>query len=210
MSASPRKKLLGQILKEMRIVHEGMIQEALSIQREEGGQIGQILIGLGHLTEPDLLKALGVQAGMEVVDLTSDDIDPEAVQKIDYNMASMFQIMPYRFNDDGALVVVMANPMNVAVLDDVRFMANCDVVGAVADQEEIRRAIERHYEDKADTMERFAKEAEEVPEVKHSTTGPVDLADEEAMAHSAPVIKLLNYVLFQAIRDQAADVHLEP
>ena len=210
MSASPRKKLLGQILKEMRVIHEGMIQEALSVQQQEGGQIGQILIRLGHLAEPDLLKALGVQAGMEVVDLGAVEVDPEAVRKIDYNMASMFQIIPFRYREDGTLVVAMANPMNAAVLDDVQFMANCQIEGAVADEEAIKRAIERHYEDKSGSMDRFKKEMEEAPEAPAQTSGPMDLADEEAMAHSAPVIKLLNYVLFQAIRDQAADIHLEP
>jgi len=206
-----RKKLLGQILKELRICHEGQIQEALALQREEGGLMGQLLVKLGHTTEGEILKALGVQAGMEVVDLASADIDPEAVKRIDYNMASMFQVLPIHFDAEGALVVAMANPMNLGVLDDVRFMANADVKGAVADEAQLIKAIERHYEDKASTMEKLAQEAGDAPEAEASVTGgPVDLADAEAMAQSAPVIKLLNYVLFQAIRDQAADIHLEP
>jgi len=206
-----RKKLLGQILKELRICHEGMIQEALALQREEGGLTGQLLVKLGHATESEVLKALGVQAGMEVIDLSETKIDPEAVKRIDYNMASMFQILPTHFAEDGALVVAMANPMNLGVLDDVRFMANADVKGAVADQAQLTRAIEQFYEDKTSTMEKLAQEASEEPEAEAAmTTGPVDLADAEAMAQSAPVIKLLNYVLFQAIRDQAADIHLEP
>jgi type IV pilus assembly protein PilB len=208
--SSGRKKLLGQILKEQRVCHEGMIQEALSLQREEGGLLGQILIRLGHMTENDLLKALGIQAGMDVVDLANANIDPEAVRRIDYNMATMFQILPIEFDSDGTLVVAMANPMNAGVLDDVRFMANAEVKGAVADQDQIRKSIERLYEDKTSTMEKLAQEAEEPEEGAGSATGPVDLADAEAMAQSAPVIKLLNYVLFQAIRDQAADIHLEP
>jgi len=207
-----RKKLLGQVLKELRVCHEGMIQEALSAQREEGGQIGQVLIRLGHLTESDLLKALGVQAGMEVVDLEKEQIDPEAVKRIDYNMASMFQILPFKIDEEGALVVALANPMNHAVLDDVRFMANCDVKGAVAEEAQIVRLIERHYENKADTASRFKSDdgPESVDVSGAGGSGPVDLSDAEAMAKSAPVIKLLNYILYQAIKDQAADIHLEP
>ncbi|MEN8150504.1 MAG: ATPase, T2SS/T4P/T4SS family, partial [Planctomycetota bacterium] len=209
LMATGRKKLLGQILKEQRICHEGMIQEALAIQGSEGGLFGQILIRLGHVTEGDVLKALGVQAGMEVIDLAEVTIDPEAVKRIDYNMASMFQVLPTHFDADGALVVAMGNPMNQGVLDDVRFMANAEVKGAVADADQLTKAIERLYEDKASTMDKLAAEAEDAPEAD-VTGGPVDLADAEAMAQSAPVIKLLNYVLFQAIRDQAADIHLEP
>jgi type IV pilus assembly protein PilB len=206
-----RKKLIGQILKEMRICHEGMIQEALAVQRQDGGLIGQILVRLGHITESDLLKALGVQAGMEVADLSTASVDPEAIRKIDYNMANMFQIFPFRFNENGDVVVAMANPMNVAVLDDVRFMANCGVVGAVAEESQIKAAIEKFYEDKSGVSDRIKKEMEEVEaQPARKADGPIDLADEEAMAQSAPVIKLLNYILFQAIRDQAADIHLEP
>jgi len=212
MSATGRKKLLGQILKEMGVCHEGMIQEALSAQRQEGGQIGQILIRAGHLDESNLLKALGVQAGMEIVDLAAVKVDPEAVKRIDYNMASMFGIFPYAFNAQGALLVAMANPMNLAVLDDVQFMANCEVAGAVADEGAIKKATEQFYDQKESTAARMEREdaVEETTGGAGSTDGPVDLSDAEAMAQSAPVIKLLNHILAQAIQDQAADIHLEP
>jgi type IV pilus assembly protein PilB len=210
MSASGRKKLLGQVLKELGACHEGMIQEALSIQREKGGQIGQILIGKGHIDETTLLKALGVQAGMEVVELTGATVDPAAVKKIDYSMASMFGIFPFRFNEAGALVVAMGNPMNQAVLDDVRFMANCDVVGAVADEAEIKAALEKHYEHKEAAAARKEREDTTDADAPAISSGPTDLSDAESMARSAPVIKLLNHILAQAIQDQAADIHLEP
>jgi len=211
MSATGRKKLLGQILKELGACHEGMIQEALSVQRKEGGQIGQILIRAGNLSESMLLKALGIQAGMEVVDLGAVQVDPKAVKKIDYSMASMFGIFPYGFNASGALLVAMANPMNLAVLDDVHFMANCDVAGAVADEAEIKRALETHYDQRESSAERMEREeSAEVADGPSSSDGPVDLSDSEAMARSAPVIKLLNHILAQAIQDQAADIHLEP
>ncbi len=211
MSPAGRRKLVGQILKEMGVCHEGMIQEALQIQGREGGQIGQILIRLGHITEGDLLKALGLQAGMEVVDLAETGVDAAAARKIDYHTASMFQILPYGFDASGALLVAMGNPMNAAVLDDVQFMANCPVRGAVADGALIQKAIEEVYEEKASAAERLVKERPGEEAVRReAVTGPVDLSDPEAMAKSAPVIKLLNHVLFQAIRDQASDIHLEP
>ena len=64
-----RKKLLGQVLKEMKLIHEGQVQEALQVQKKEGGQIGQILVRQGHVTEAQLMLALGRQSGLEVVDL---------------------------------------------------------------------------------------------------------------------------------------------
>ena len=83
MPPAPKKKqLLGQVIKSLGIgVHEGMIQEALSVQRQEGGQIGGILVRLGHVTEAQLLLALGKQAGLEVVDLRKTPPDRELVAR---------------------------------------------------------------------------------------------------------------------------------
>ena len=74
------KKLLGQVLKEMKAVHEGMVQEALSVQRKEGGQIGRILVRLGHVDEATLMAALGRQAGFETVDLSRVANTPDLVE----------------------------------------------------------------------------------------------------------------------------------
>ena len=77
---SVRKKLLGQIFKDMRILHEGQIQEALQTQKKDGGQIGQILVRLGHIDQSQLQMALGTQSGMEVVDLSS--MEPQADARV--------------------------------------------------------------------------------------------------------------------------------
>ncbi len=212
--APARKKMIGQILKEQGRCHEGMIQEALAVQRKDGGQIGQILVKLGHVTEADVIKALAVQAGLEVVDLAAVAIDGEAVRKIDVQMATMFSIFPFRFDEAGALIVAVANPMNLAVLDDVRFMANCEVKGAVADETQIKEAIQRFYQDSGagprpkDKAEKGA--AKKAESGGGGADGPVDVSDTEAAANSAPVIRLLNHILSQAIQDKAADIHLEP
>ena len=86
-----RKKLLGQVLKEMKLVHEGQIQEGLQIQKKEGGPIGQILVKRGYITEPQLMLALGRQSGLEVVDLREMGIQKDAVEKVDESIARPFQ-----------------------------------------------------------------------------------------------------------------------
>ena len=81
--AAPRRKLLGQILKEKGWIHEGHVQEALAIQREKGGPIGKILITLGRLKEAQLQLALGVQQGFEIVDLDKVEVPPEVAKRVD-------------------------------------------------------------------------------------------------------------------------------
>jgi type IV pilus assembly protein PilB len=206
-----RRKLIGQVLKEMRRVHEGQIQEALAVQKEKGGPIGRILVEMRAITEADLVEALGRQAGMDVVDLDAIEIPPEILSKVDATTANLLRIVPVR-EVDGTLVVAMADPLNVAALDDLRFSIGGEVKGAVSSEAAVARAIERHYgKDLGNARDLFAEAERAIGgAAKRSQTGPVDLADREAMAHSAPIVKLLNYVLFQAIRDKASDIHLEP
>ena len=204
------KKLLGQILKEMKVVHEGMIQEALAIQRAEGGQIGQILVRQGHLDEATLAQGLARQAGMEMTDLSTINFDEELLGAIDANTARMFNILPVR-REGNTLYVALANPSNVAVLEDLRFMTGGEVQGVLAPQEQIDKLVDRHYGGAVDSMAQLVDDVVSgVSMPSAHRGGNVDLEDQEAMANSPPVIKLLQYILFQAIRDRASDIHLEP
>jgi type IV pilus assembly protein PilB len=213
-----RKKLIGQVLKEMRAVHEGQIQEALGVQKKEGGRIGQILVRLGHITEGQLMLALGRQSGLEAVDLKGFEPQKDAVSKVDESFARPFQLVPVSF-DGTTLVVAMADAMNKGALDDIRFTANCEVKGVVAEPSQVAAAIEKAYGKEQNVMASILKEIEEgglVPSKPKGArragtgSGVTDLEDVEEMANAAPVRKLLNYILYQAIRDRASDVHLEP
>ena len=204
------KKLLGQVLKEMKAIHEGMIQEALAVQKKDGGQIGRILVGLKHIDEPTLMAALGRQAGFETVDLSKVSFTPDLIESVDPNTARIFGVVPVK-KEGGTLTVAIANPQNVTVLDDLRFLTGGEVAGVLASEAQVKEILDRHYSSGGSGMAGLVQEAVgEVTVKAHSRSGGVDLADAEAMANSAPVIKLLQYILFQAIRDRASDIHLEP
>ena len=210
-----RKTMLGQVLKEMRLLHEGQIQEALQVQKAEGGQIGMILVRAGHITEAQLMVALGKQSGLEVVDLSAFEPQKDAIEKVDEAIARPFQFIAISF-DGKTLTVAMADPMNKPALDDVRFTANCEVRGVVADGAQIAAAIEKAYGSEEQVMKTILDEIEQdgitgnKPRARVGSSGITDLEDAEEMANSAPVRKLLNYILYQAIRDRASDIHLEP
>jgi len=204
------KKLLGQILKEMKAVHEGMIQEAMAIQREEGGQIGQILVRQGNLDEATLQQGLARQAGMEMFDLSTVSFDEDLLRAVDVNTVRMFNILPVR-REGSKLVVALSNPSNMAVLEDLRFMTGGEVEGVLAPQDQVNKLIEKHYGGAADSMKDLVDDVvSSAGAATGRAHGGVDLEDQEAMANSPPVIKLLQYILFQAIRDRASDIHLEP
>ncbi len=211
-SERPRK-LLGQVLKEMGLAHEGQVQEALAVQRKRGGVIGKVMRDLGFVTEAQVTLALGRQAGLEVVDVKPLSPTPEILSLVPAATARLLRIVPVRL-DAGLLTVAMADPMNVAALDDLRFTLSLEVKGAIADEADVVAAIARIYgpEKSAgkDALHDAVKEAEK--ELEDAAGGPAafDLSDREAMAKSAPVVKLLNFILLQAIRDRASDIHLEP
>lgn len=211
MSPAPRK-LLGQILKEMELVKEGQIQEALAIQREKGGVIGKILIDLGYVSEEEILLALGAQVGMEVVNLGEMEIPEEVIKKVPGTMTKVYKIIPVRF-ENNTLTVAMANPLNISVLDDVRFMINCEVKGAVSDEAAVNRALEKYYAGESDSVDDIIKEmGKEVTDfhVIDTKDAAVDIASVEQVADQAPVKKLLNLILLQGVKDQSSDIHFEP
>src|SRR5262245_19414311 len=177
-------------------VHEGMIQEALSVQRTDGGQLGQVLVKLGRITESQLALALGRQAGFEVVDLAATPPDPALVARLDKDMAEMFCVVPVRMDGD-KMVIAIANPANLSVLDDLRFVLNCELVAVVAEEAQIRAALSSGRKSEKDDVAAAAARAMEV-------------AGGEESVNAAPVVKLLNYIILQAIKDKASDIHLEP
>jgi len=208
------QKPIGQILKGMELITEAQVQEGLSVQRDEGGALGNILVDLGYISKQEKLLALGAQVGMEVVDLPSRDIDPKVINMVDPTMVNVYKIVPIEYEDD-TLTVAMADPLNLSVLDDLRFMLDCNVEGAVSNEEDVEEAIEQYYEGQSETVDGLLNTIDEDMEIEEITNPndydeSVDIDNLEAMANKPPVIKLLNLVLMQAIRDQASDIHFEP
>jgi type IV pilus assembly protein PilB len=117
----------------------------------------------------------------------------------------VLRVVPVRL-DGGTLTVALADPLNASCLDELQFLSGCEVKGAIADEKAIEKALAKHY-----PQEGLKDLKSAMAELKKAAAqGTLDLEDKTAMAHAAPVVKLLNYVLYQAIRDRASDVHLEP
>jgi len=206
-----RQAPLGQILKEMRLVTESQVQEALAIQRQRGGALGSILVSLNYVTEQEVLTALGRQAGMPVVDLDNMEIMPEVLERVSPSIASVYRVIPISY-ENGVLTVAMADPLNVKILDDLRFLLDCEVRGAVSNEAAVARALERFYAGREESIESLLKELDDgtLAQLPQDTSESIDLQSLEELANIAPVRKLLNLVLLQAVKEQASDIHFEP
>lgn len=200
------RKLIGQHLKELGLVTEGDIQEALIEQRERGGRIGELLIELELVDAAGLARGLAAQAGLGFHDLSTEPPAADAVAKLDGATARAFGVVPVRLDPD-TLWVALADPLNVGLVDDLAFTAGIPVKALVADGAAVQAAIDAVYKEEAN-LDR-GKIQELVAELQQAG-GRIDLEDSAAMAAAAPVVKLLNFILYQAIRDKASDIHLEP
>jgi type IV pilus assembly protein PilB len=199
--AQTTRKQIGRILKERGAVQEGQIQAALHHQRQHGGLLGQILVEMGHVTTSDVAAALAVQSGMEV--LSAAELAPQesALKALDAATALAMEVLPLRLAAD-ALTVAIADPLNAGVAQDLQFLVGRPVRIALGDAAAVRALLKRHYGDGAGGIQAALEAAKEGAKGKKG--------EEKDLAQSAPVVRLLNSILFQAIRDKASDIHFEP
>lgn len=205
------RRPLGQLLKEMGLVTEFEIQEALQVQRERGGSLGEILMEMGVVDEKDVLFALAIQAGMEMVDLDEMEIPDDVIETVDKTVVETYRIVPIEA-DDSKVVVAISDPANIGILDDLRFMLDREVEAVVATEDSIERAIERYYGGReSESIEEVLAQVDEEAGVELvESRMEMDFEQLERDIHSKPVVRLLNLILLQAIKDRASDIHLEP
>jgi type IV pilus assembly protein PilB len=204
-------KPIGQILKDMDLITELDIQEALQDQKSKGGALGRILVEKDLITDADLRIAIAKQAGMEPVDLDEVVVTADLLEMVPPHVAETYQVIPVDF-DGTVLTLAVADPQNISALDDMKFMLNMEVKGALSDPASIDRAMEKYYADRSESMESLlgSIDKDEIEILDDSRHEMMDLDQLEKDVNAAPVVKLLNMVLLSAIKDRASDIHFEP
>ncbi len=205
---------LGRILIKMRRVNRAQVSEALEIQKKKRGPVGQILTELGYISEDDLHLALAAQVGMKPIDLSRIDVAPEAIALLTPQMAHTYKVVPVEYSDrTNTLTIAIASPDNFQATDDLQTLLGMNVSAQISTREDIESALNRYYpEDVVESISSLIDElsADERFKALEGRTTSIDLDDLREMMDSTPVIRLLNLVLFQAIKDKASDVHFEP
>ena len=197
------RRQLGDLLVTQGVISEEQLSEALKLQRESGEPLGRVMVKIGLVKEADLLRILAGQLGLDFVDLADYQVDLGAVSLVPERIAKKNVVLPIGFDED-KLIVAVANPTDVFIFDDLRMMTGFEIKPVVATKEDILSGISRYA--KADQlvgqdMDELTKEVagEEL------TEGPISAAIDEA-----PIVKLVNLIINQAISDRASDVHIEP
>src|SRR6059036_2028049 len=219
--AQPQQKLgqsfnqrLGDLLVADGLLTPAQLQKAFGEQKGSTEKLGSVLIKLGFINEEQLIGFHSRQYGVPSITLAQLEIDPGVLRLVPAPIAKKYEVIPVR-KMGSSLAVAMADPTNVFALDDIAFMTNLQVLPLVASQTAIRKAIDRNYQSKTEAIANVMQDISsdlaniEVVEGEEDTGSKVDVFELKESADEAPVVKLVNMVLVDAIQKGASDVHFE-
>jgi general secretion pathway protein E len=204
---SPR--LIGQLLVDMGAVAATTVDTALELQAEKSGRIGQILIEMEVIDAAQLARALARQLSLPFVEeIDAETIDPRLVADVSLSYVRTNGVLPIEADGDRAIVAV-SDPLNTFAIDDMRVILNCEVELVVAAPEVVNQAMHRVFDRRAGADQVVDDLAEEdLGSLAHDLDEQAkDILDED---DEAPIIRLVNSILNQAIKERASDIHIEP
>ncbi|MGE5176263.1 MAG: type IV-A pilus assembly ATPase PilB [Hyphomicrobiales bacterium] len=199
---------IGLKLLEARIITPEALQKAQQQVKTGGGNLTAALIKIGAVTEDDLNKFLGELYGVPSIDLSNFMPDPSVVKLLPADVANKFQVVPVS-RSGRRLTVAMVNPSNIFAIDDIKFITGCEVQSMVASEAAIKKAIDKAYDSAASfesVMKGLDDEIEVIEEQEDEGPDPSLLGE----ADQAPVVKLVNSLISDAVRKGASDIHIEP
>ena len=199
---------LGELLVRNKLIDQQQLTKALEEQKASGGRLGASMVKLGFLKEEDLAAFLSRQYGVPSINLSEFEIDESVIKLVPSEVVQKYQLIP--INRAGStLIVAMADPSNIFAIDDIKFMTGYNVEIVVSAENSIKSAIDKYYDQSAsfdDVMGDLDDiDLEVIDDVDEIDTGELERASEDA-----PVVKLVNLILTDAIKKGASDIHVEP
>ncbi|CUS37616.1 general secretory pathway component, cryptic [Candidatus Nitrospira nitrosa] len=210
-NVSVTRPRLGEILREKFHLSELKLEEALAYQQEKGGRLGEVLLHLRILREEQVLEALAQQFDMTwIPHLDSTHVDHEVIKKVPIAFCRRYRVLPMR-DENGAILTASSDPLETVAMDDLRLLLGKPIAPVLTSTVALLARLNRAYDDIAnpagaeEVMEDIAAN-ESLDQLAHELDEPQDLLD---ATDEAPIIRLVNSVLFQAVRQRASDIHFE-
>jgi len=207
VAANPDK--LGDILVREGLITQDQLRKALQEQKSSGMRLGYTLVKLGFIEETEVTKMLARQYRMPAVDLSRFEVDPKILKLLPPDIATKHTVLPLK-REGRTLTVAIADPNNVTAIEDIKFITRCDVFPVIAGEYTLRNAIDRYYQQSDAQLQSLLKSVEDeddlevVEDQEDEDVKATDLADD------APVVKLINGLLTDAVKRGASDIHIEP
>jgi type IV pilus assembly protein PilB len=204
---------LGEILVRDSLISAEQLKQALEHQKREGGRLGTCLVKLGLVSDEDITAVLSRQYGVPSINLKFYEVDPSVIKLIPQETAVRYQIVPLS-RVGSTLTIAMTDPTNVFAMDDIKFMTGFNVEPVVASETAISEAIGKFYGavESVEELDKVMKDlaGEDAALELTQEEADMDLASLERAAEEAPIIKLVNLILTDAVKRGASDIHVEP
>jgi type IV pilus assembly protein PilB len=214
MMARSLKKDLGELLVEDKLITEKQLKKAQEQSAKTNEAVQKILVAMGFVTEKDITEVIGKQMGVSFVDLDSYDLDPELARSIPEHLAQRYKVIPVA-QKDNRLTLAMVDPLNVIAIDDIRLITGFDIDPVISTEDSIMKAINRQF-----GVTDLAEVQETVKDLSATDFGPLEVEEavEEEIAldklkelvDEAPIVRVVNLIISQAINDKTSDIHIEP
>jgi len=204
---------LGDLLVKEKIITPEQLEQATKAQKEQNCRLGSALVKLGFLTDEDVTNFLSRQYGVPAINLSYFEIDPAVVKLIPFETAKRYQILPLS-RVGASLTIAMVDPTNVFAMDDIKFMTGFNIEPVVASESSIQTGIDKAYgatkEEDLEAVMQTMSELNESDVELQAEEQQMELSELEKAADEAPVVKLVNIVLGDAVKRGASDIHIEP
>jgi type IV pilus assembly protein PilB len=200
---------LGEILLREGLVTREQLGQALTEQKNTKHRLGYVLVKLGLVQELEITKVLARQYRMPAVDLTRFEVDPKIIKLVPAEMATKSIVLPLK-REGRTLTVAMADPTDHGLLEDLKFITRFDLFPVIAGEYTLRNLIEKYYESSDQQLATLLKDMEESGEDVEVVEEQEDEAATQAQIDDAPVVKLINGLLTDAVKRGASDIHIEP
>ena len=202
---------LGDILVRDGLITADQLKRSLAEQRSSGMRLGYTLVKLGFIEETEITKMLARQYRMPAVDLSRFEVDPKILKLISPDIAAKYTVLPLK-REGRTLTIAIADPNNVAAIEDIKFITRCDIFPVIAGEYTLRNAIDRYYQQSDAQLQSLLKSVED------AESGDLEVLEEQMdeevkaseLAEDAPVVKLINGLLTDAVKRGASDIHIEP
>jgi type IV pilus assembly protein PilB len=205
---------LGDLLVKEKVITQEQLEQATKLQKDSHTRLASALVKLGFLSDEDVTNFLSRQYGVPAINLSYFEIDPAVVKLIPYETAKRYQILPLS-RVGASLTIAMVDPTNVFAMDDIKFMTGFNIEPVVASESSIIEGIDKAYgtskEEELEQVMQSMNDLGEGADVEvQAEEQELELKELEKAADEAPIVKLVNLVLTDAVKRGASDIHMEP
>ncbi|MEK7699756.1 MAG: ATPase, T2SS/T4P/T4SS family, partial [Planctomycetota bacterium] len=210
LKAEAKRRLFGQVLQDRGLVTEEQVKEALVVQKQKGGLMGDILVNLRYVTDEQICQALGDYLGLEIVNLDSIDIPSNVINLIPPAIAQLYRVVPISMKEDSlTITIAVADALDFGILDDLRLMLKHSLNPVLCHKDAVIRALEKYYPKKHESVEQLLLEFTDEGVSLAAKGDYIDIEELKKIADTAPVKKWVGLMFMDAILDKASDIHLE-